>query len=448
MKQPLKRRKDRMKNNIYAEGIKELCRQKENPKAFTRNRKITVPDILLSTLNKQGRNVSFEIRDFELNKKGEKSVNYTDEAYLKQRRQLNPEVFKFLNDGYLKDFYHERKYVKRYKGYVVWAVDGSIYEIPNTNENRNKFGTKSRRSKEEKAVARAMVLGSYDVYNYFFGDVVIDKATTYEAKLCKQCIDRCVEINNKQKNLFVFDRLYPSMELFEYISSKYAKFVMRLSTNDYVEEREMMKSDDEILEIKYNRHMKHHFKKKKPEIYEQIKDKESIKVRIVNVKLKTGETESLITNILSNKFGIEDFKEIYRKRWEIEESYNSLKNKLKIEKFTGRLPIYIYQDIYAQVLVYNQIQDIIKEGNEQLQNKNRSKNLKREYQINENRAIGLFKEQFIKIMLMENRNEAVKAYDGLIEEMTKYVSIIRECREAERKWNPSNKYHSNRGATF
>jgi len=38
------------------------------------------------TLNKQRKNASFEIRDYELNKKGGKSVNYSDEAYLKQRR--------------------------------------------------------------------------------------------------------------------------------------------------------------------------------------------------------------------------------------------------------------------------------------------------------------------------------------------------------------------------
>ena len=34
------------------------------------------------------------IRDFELNKKGAKCMNYSDEAYLKQRRILNPDIFK------------------------------------------------------------------------------------------------------------------------------------------------------------------------------------------------------------------------------------------------------------------------------------------------------------------------------------------------------------------
>ena len=40
-------------------------------------------------------------------------MKYSDEAYLKQRRQLNPDVFKILNNEYLKDFYHEKKSVKK-----------------------------------------------------------------------------------------------------------------------------------------------------------------------------------------------------------------------------------------------------------------------------------------------------------------------------------------------
>lgn len=43
--------------------------------------------------------------------------------------------------------------------------------------------------------------GAYDVYNNFFGDVQIDKATTYETKLAKKNIEEILKINSKQKNL-------------------------------------------------------------------------------------------------------------------------------------------------------------------------------------------------------------------------------------------------------
>ena len=115
---------------------------------------------------------------------------------------MNPEVFKVLDRGYLKDFYHERKYVKKYKGYVVRAIDGSIFEIPNTEKNRNEFGTSKggKGRKETPRTARALMSGAYDVYNKFFGDIQIDKVATYEAKLAEKNIDECLAINDKLKN--------------------------------------------------------------------------------------------------------------------------------------------------------------------------------------------------------------------------------------------------------
>lgn len=448
MKKSIIRRKNYLRNKIFSESTRKLCRNDMSTNTFARNRKITFSDTILMTLNKQGRNVSFEIRDYEINKKGGQFVGYSDEAYLKQRRKLNPEIFKYLNQGYLKDLYHEKKHVKKYKGYVVWAIDGSKEEVPNTMQNKYFFGTVPGGKGKDK-VARALMSGAYDVYNNFFGDVQVDKATTYESKLAKKNIEECLKINDKQKNLFVFDRSYPSIELYELLNEKHAKFIMRLSVNDYMNERKQMSKDDEIIEIKYTSYRKYHFMKKNPEVYKKIKDKEGIKLRIINIKLNTGKTETLITNILTNKFDKEDFNEIYHARWKIEEGYNSIKNKLKTEKFTGKLPVFVYQDTYAQVLVYNQLQDMLKEGNQILISKNNEKKLKHEYQINENKAIGLYKEQFIRIMLIEDKKIATKQFEELVEEMAKYVSVIRENRiSTERKFIISNKYHSNQGATF
>ena len=51
-------------------------------------------------------------------------------------------------------------------------------------------------------------------------------------------------------------------------------------------------------------------------------------------------------------------------------------------------------------------------------------------------------------MLIEDSELAMEKYDELINEMQKYVSVIRENRKSKRVWNPSNKYHSNREDTF
>ena len=448
MKKSLIRRKKFLKDMIYAESTRSLCRLPNDTKSFTRNRKISYFDLLLLTLNNQGKNTSFEIRDYEINKKGENKVNYTDEAYLKQRRHLNPEVFKIMNKGYLKDFYGDEKYIVKSKDYIVLAIDGSKYEIPNTPQNRKEFGEAGNNQSKHK-VARALFSGIYDVYNHFFIDTQISNVNDSEIELAKKNIEACMEIIEKNNILVVLDRGYPSIEFFDWLNERNIKFLMRLSPNDYIKERENMKTSDEEVNIEYSYARMNKLRRKHPEIYEKLKDNKEIKLRIIDIEIGENITESLITNIFDYNFKKEDFKKIYNDRWKIERAYDSLKNKLKIEKFTGNLPIFIYQDIYAQVLVYNQIQDMLYIGNQTLKSKNNEKSLKLDYNINENKAIGLYKEKFIKIMLIENRDIAINEFDKLIDEMTKYTSVVRKGRKSNpRNWNTSNKYRSNMSNSF
>ena len=100
-------------------------------------------------------------------------VNYTDEAYLKQRRNLNPDVFKEMKKVYLQDFYKNPKYIKKRNGYILCAIDGSKIEIPNTELNRQIFGCEGNQHKRN--TARALISGIYDVENHFFLDVQIDR---------------------------------------------------------------------------------------------------------------------------------------------------------------------------------------------------------------------------------------------------------------------------------
>jgi hypothetical protein len=67
-------------------------------------------------------------------------------------------------------------------------------------------------------------------------------------------------------------------------------------------------------------------------------------VRVVRVILKSGEVETLITNLSEDEFRADDFLDLYFFRWGIETTYDTLKNKLLIEKFAGRSPAAVLQD--------------------------------------------------------------------------------------------------------
>ncbi len=59
--------------------------------------------------------------------------NISSPGLFKQREKLNPEAFTYLIQESLKDFYHNfPNEVKTYKGYVLEAIYGRNFEIPNT----------------------------------------------------------------------------------------------------------------------------------------------------------------------------------------------------------------------------------------------------------------------------------------------------------------------------
>ncbi len=68
------------------------------------------------------------------------------------------------------------------------------------------------------------------------------------------------------------------------------------------------------------------------------------------------------------------------------------------------------------ILVFNMIFSNIKEGEEKIE----QKKYKHEMTINENMAIGLFKNEMIKIMIEADENIRLKICDKLIEKMSKY----------------------------
>jgi hypothetical protein len=66
--------------------------------------------------------------------------------------------------------------------------------------------------------------------------------------------------------------------------------------------------------------------------------------------------------------------------------------------------------------------------------------------INENIAIGLFKEQIIGILIEDNSKKQGVLFDKLTDEMLKSIVPVRPSNE--RKWNYFNKYKCNQKSSY
>ena len=401
-------------------------------------------DMLLCCLSKKGLTTAFELRNF-FKDKGELPMALSVQGYLQQRKRLNPEIFPYLNRRYLMDFYHSEE-PKLWKGYLLAAVDGSKAEVPNSKENRETFGNSGNQHSKTGQV-RALVSGIYDILNHFYLDIEIEHISVSEIELAKRNLKHLRELEIRQPVLAVFDRGYPSIEFIDFLEMEGIHYLIRLSSNDYKAERGRMQSEDGKVILKHSSARLQKIRQKHPERYERMKRKGETTVRVSKSTLPSGNELVLMTN-LPDTIAAEELADLYYQRWEIEKKYHTLKNKMKFESVTGKASVYVYQDFWSQILVYNMIQDIRNSADEEAAETGRTSGNKYLMHTNENIAIGFFKEDMLKILLEPEEKKRIKKLNELQEEMERYVLPLRELPGKERRKNISNKYKNNQKSSY
>ena len=76
-------------------------------------------------------------------------------------------------------------------------------------------------------------------------------------------------------------------------------------------------------------------------------------LRIVTITTNNGEKYSFLTNIPQEELSTKEIGEIYKLRWRIETNYNTMKNRIYIENYSGKRRICIEQDIYSKFIKFN-----------------------------------------------------------------------------------------------
>ena len=108
------------------------------------------------------------------------------------------------------------------------------------------FGLSSNQNQTKTATRAASAL--YYVLNDIIVDARITKSKTSERLIAKQYIETIDNIFSPQKSIIIFDRDYPSYDMFDYLNSKELLFLMRVSTSFKL--AQLIKSPDSILKYK------------------------------------------------------------------------------------------------------------------------------------------------------------------------------------------------------
>jgi hypothetical protein len=271
--------------------------------------------------------------------------------------KIKPDVFKHLSQTLIKEFYSDNELgVKRWKGFRLLAIDGSRITLPITKELKEIYGETKNQTKTSIVQARCSVL--YDIKNNYVLDGILSPLKQRERQLAISHLSKC-----KKGDLLIYDGGYPSYNFIYQHLERNLDYLMRvkISFSQLIIDFEKSKKRLLIMDI---------YPGKNTKLSDKSYNKNTpIKVRLIRVELPKGQVGVLITSLLdSNAYSSTIFKTLYSKRWGIETFYDELKNKLKIEHFSGYSNRSILQDFYAALFISNIQTLIVNELNDEKQN--------------------------------------------------------------------------------
>jgi len=406
-----------LRAEIFGEALKIGFRvSKEH---FTRNRKQRFPILLLFMMNFLKKSLSLEIENFTALFRAGNVARFTKSAFVQARGKVRPEVFDRLSRVLLHEFYTDNApAIKLWKGFRLLAVDGSRITLPITKELKRIYGEAGNQTGTAVVQARCSVI--YDVLNRYVLDGALAPLAQGERELALGHLEYCGD-----NDLVIYDRGYPSHGFIGAHAERGLNYVMRAKTDFSRPTVDFVRSGKKSLVTRMC-----------PGKNTRTSGKGcagdgTVKVRLVRVELGNGQVEVLMTSLLdSNEFPTGTFKELYAKRWGVETFYDELKNKLKVEHFSGYSDHSIQQDFRAALFVSNVQTLIVGELEDDLKESNRGK--KYDYKINTNISYGLLKDRIVTLFLDEQQKETDMV--GELKELFMSHQVpIRENRKFERR---------------
>lgn len=231
-------------------------------------------------------------------------------------------------------------------GMSVYAFDGSWYDLPATEEIRREFDPQSGLQFSGKGhYPQCLVSTAYDVFRRLPVARAVVNVNSSEREEAKHLIPYI-----PAGSVLLFDRGYPSYEFISYLLDFYnGYFLFRCpAQNTFPAVEEFIKSGREEAEIfiaPSNSYMEKISAR-------QRKKLKALKLRIIRLVSPDGTVSVLLTNLYNRvEFTREEIINLYFRRWEVENYYRDEKVVLEIEKFHGKTPNSIRQELFAAMIV-------------------------------------------------------------------------------------------------
>ena len=324
-----------------------VASHRRRPQDFSRKRELTFPRVLLFVLQKGVKGLQNRLAEFyeglerlalpEHESSAGQGWAVTKGALSQARIKLAHTAFIALNEqAVLPNGYapaHPES-VARWRGHRLCAIDGSLVRLPASKALGEHFGWSESGNEKgpcgpRHVQARASVY--FDLLNRLGLDARLEPFATGERTLA--VLHTCAM---QAGDVVLLDRGYCGVEGFLTLLAAGVDFIARVPRNWVPAARALFAANRAGVSVVV-----------------ALGDG-ALRVRLVTVRLSTGELEVLATSLLDETlYPSEAFGEVYHLRWGVETYYHVLKDRLEIERWSGESLEAVRQDFFSSVLLTN-----------------------------------------------------------------------------------------------
>jgi len=229
-------------------------------------------------------------------------------------------------------------------GKNVFAIDGSKYDLPATDQIRDEFDPKSGLAFGKGHYPQCLVSTAYDVFRRIPIAQTISPKSSSERDEALKMLDFL-----PSSGILLFDRGYPGFGFIRELILEYdGYFLMRCKANStFPAIEKFIKNGKKDAQIVID--PSEDFLKENPHLKNSVLP---IKVRCIKMISPDGTISVLLTNICEWKqFTSQELIDLYYKRWAVEVGYRDQKETCQIEKFHSRTPNGIRQELFAILIL-------------------------------------------------------------------------------------------------
>ncbi|MBX2927523.1 MAG: IS4 family transposase [Saprospiraceae bacterium] len=386
---------------------------------FTRHRSLWLERVVWLTISLLKVTLFVELdRFFSTLDTDEASVSKS--ALVQARKKLLP---KFFEDMFTQSYqaFYAAFVAKRWKGFRLWATDGTGFRLPNETWLGKAFGWHEN---QHNTVPSARLLMCYDLYN-----AIITRAKFHTRKVAESVVALKAINEIATDVLMVYDRGFAG-HIIPFLHQHFgSNCVIRIPVGFSNTVKSFVKSGKQQTII--TERLQYKARKTLLEMGIAVDTQTTITYRLIRIILSTGETEVLLTTLLDKKrFRWVHFAEIYRLRWGIETCFFVIKSYFELANFSTYTTNNCWQDIYSHFILYN-IQTVLSLPL-QPQIKRINARRKFDYQANRNVSAGLLKRFLIKFFLSA-RETFKEHYASYCRQILQSLEPLRPGKNKERR---------------